>query len=171
MIQKAIRLAKDAHSGQVRKYTNEPYIIHPFSVAGLVASVSSDEEMYSAAILHDTVEDTDVDIKTIENLFGIRVSGMVDDLTDVSVKSDGCRKVRKKLDRDHTEQSSNESKTIKLADLIDNTRMISLCDPGFAKVYMAEKILMLDILKGGNVYLYNLASNIVRGYYENETIV
>lgn len=53
------------------------YIIHPMEVAAIVASITNDQEMLAAAIMHDTVEDTDVTIEQIRELFGNRVAELV----------------------------------------------------------------------------------------------
>lgn len=57
VIEKAIMFATQAHEGQVRKGTDRPYIVHPLEVGRIVASMTEDEEIISAAILHDTIED------------------------------------------------------------------------------------------------------------------
>ena len=57
MIEKAIAFATQAHKGQFRKGTTRPYIIHPLEVGNIVATMIDDEEVISAAILHDTIED------------------------------------------------------------------------------------------------------------------
>jgi (p)ppGpp synthase/HD superfamily hydrolase len=162
----AIDFAKRAHEGQTRKYTNEPYVSHPIAVAGLVASVVDNEDMFIAAILHDVVEDTDVKIETIMGIFGVQVASYVADLTDTSKPEDGNRAKRKKIDRIHTSNASNSAKTIKLADLIDNTKSIVSFDPKFAKVYMAEKRELLKVLKDGDKVLFKIADDIVRNYYK-----
>ena len=59
VIEKAIMFATQAHEGQVRKGTDRPYIVHPLEVGRIVASMTEDEEIISAAILHDTIEDCD----------------------------------------------------------------------------------------------------------------
>lgn len=164
----AITVAKDAHEGQVRKYTNEPYLSHPFAVAGLVASVTSDDDMIIAALLHDVVEDSDVGIDKIFGLFGQRVGSMVSDLTDISKPEDGNRKKRKYIDMIHTASATPEAKTIKLADLIDNSKTIVPLDPGFAKVYMEEKRRLLEVLSDGDHSLFRIASNIVDEYFTEE---
>lgn len=70
--QKALEFAKTAHEavGQRRKYSNEPYIVHPMAIARLVKTVSHTPEMVAAALLHDTVEDTNVELADIEQSFG-----------------------------------------------------------------------------------------------------
>jgi guanosine-3',5'-bis(diphosphate) 3'-pyrophosphohydrolase len=165
----AMDVAKRAHFNQKRKYTNDPYIIHPFSVAALVAHVSNDDEMLMAAFLHDTVEDTLVTSGFIHGVFGSRVGWMVSDLTDVSRPEDGNREARKLIDLNHTALASKEAKTIKLADLIDNCRSIILYDKNFAKVYMKEKRQLLEVLKEGNEVLYEMAEQIVDEYFKEET--
>jgi len=165
LYQAAIDVARMAHAKQLRKYTNEPYIVHPFAVSGLVASVTNDDGMIIAALLHDVVEDSDVSLDTIKGVFGLRIAGMVSDLTDVSKKSDGNRRVRKQIDLEHTAAASKEAKTIKLADLIDNTKSITTFDPDFAKVYMREKQRLLEVLVDGDATLFALAENMVRDYY------
>ena len=161
----AIDIARAAHNGQLRKYTGEPYLSHPFAVAGLVASVTDNDDMIVAAILHDVVEDTPVTIETVRGVFGENVAGLVSDLTDVSVPSDGNRAERKKIDRKHTRSASVDAKTIKLADLIDNTKTITAYDPKFAKVYMAEKASLLKVLKDGDKSLYKIAAKLVQEFY------
>jgi len=59
MIDKAIEFAMKAHEGQFRKGTKRPYIVHPIEVGDIVATMTSDPEVISAAILHDTIEDCD----------------------------------------------------------------------------------------------------------------
>lgn len=164
-LQRAISMAKKAHAGQVRKYTNEPYITHPFAVAGLVTAVTDNEDMVVAAILHDVVEDTDVTIAEVAHHFGTSVSIMVGDLTDTSVPSDGNRAARRAIDRAHTAQINTTSKTIKLADLINNTQTIAQYAPDFAKIYMAEKKLLLEVLTEGDPTLFKIADDLVRRFY------
>lgn len=164
LVEKARLFALAAHSaiGHKRKYTNEPYINHPEAVAKIVESVSYSEEMIAAAWLHDVVEDTEISIEMIEQEFGRKVAKLVSDLTDVSVPSDGNRAARKLVDLKHTSEACNGAKTIKLADLIDNSSSILEHDPVFAKVYLEEKAALLNVLaEGGVPSLWNRANEIV----------
>ena len=147
-----------------RKYTNEPYIEHPKAVAEIVRSVSHSEEMIAAALLHDTVEDTHTTLQEIHDEFGIVVAELVEMLTDVSKPEDGNRKGRKRLHRKHSARATPEAKTIKLADLIHNSQSILEHDPEFARIYMAEKQLLLDVLRAGNQELWQTADRILRDY-------
>jgi (p)ppGpp synthase/HD superfamily hydrolase len=140
-----------------RKYTGEPYITHPAAVVELVRSVPHTEAMICAAWLHDTVEDTPCALDEIERVFGFEVAALVEMLTDVSKPSNGKRAVRKAIDSEHTAKASPAAKTIKLADLIDNTTSIVERDPSFAKVYLAEKAMLLEVLRDGDATLWEMA--------------
>ena len=70
LFDKAVQFAVDAHSGTERRGKGYPYIIHPMEAAAIVATMTKDQEMLAAAILHDTVEDTDVTIGQIRERFG-----------------------------------------------------------------------------------------------------
>lgn len=153
---KALDFATKAHNGQCRKYTGEPYIIHPVIVAQLVIKYfPADLDMAIAALLHDVVEDTPVTIEEIEKEFGGNVAELVSDLTDISNPEDGNRAARKAIDREHTLNGSYKAKNIKLCDLIDNCKSIIKHDKGFAKVYLKEKKLLLDGMCGNtNMHLW-----------------
>lgn len=147
--------------GQVRKYTNKPYWLHPKAVSSIVASVPHNDRMLCAAWLHDVVEDTKVPLSVIMAEFGVEVAHLVQWLTDVSRPEDGNRAVRKAIDRAHIARAPAEAKTIKLADLIDNSRNILERDPGFAKVYLEEKAKLLEVLTEGDATLWTQANDIV----------
>lgn len=151
-----------AHRGQLRKYTGEAYIVHPKRVANIVRSVPHTTNMLCAAWLHDVVEDTKVSLFWIRFFFGKEVAVYVEMLTDVSKPSDGKRTVRKAIDRDHTSMALPCVKTIKLADLIENSESIIAHDPNFAKVYLVEKELLLDVLTEGDPTLWDLANEQVK---------
>jgi len=162
-ILKAIDFARQAHLNQVRKYTNDSYLIHPISVGFILSTVTDDNEILEAGVLHDTLEDTNTTITELLDNFGQKVTDFVIDVTDVSKPSDGNRKVRKEIDRKHLAKVGPDSKTIKLADIIDNGRSISEYDPGFARVWLQEKKDLLPDLRQGNSQLYEKAYTIVYG--------
>lgn len=163
IVEKALEFAVAAHKGQVRKYTGEPYINHPIEVMNIVSRTPECyPAMLCAALLHDTVEDTEVLLDDIKREFGDWVSELVENLTDVSVPEDGNRAQRKEIDRQHIELAHYEAKTIKLADLISNSKSICEHDKDFAKVYIKEKELLLEVLKEGDETLWNQANHIVQ---------
>lgn len=158
-----IIFAMNAHGDQKRKYTGEPYYYHPVDVMQIVLNYSSHntKDMLVAALLHDTLEDTETEYQEIFDKFGKEVADMVLDLTDISCPEDGNRATRKEIDRQHTAKASPEAKTIKLADLISNSKSIVEHDKEFAKVYIKEKELLLEVLKEGDPKLYKIAEYIV----------
>lgn len=157
----AFDFATAAHAGAVRKYTGMPYITHPIAVADIVRAVPHTDEMLAAAYLHDVVEDTDVTLDEIEDKFGREVAELVYWLTDTTTPEVGDRRTRKATYRAHLAGAPNAAKTIKLADLINNTESIVEHDPKFARVYLAEKAELLTVLEGGDLNLLALAKNIL----------
>jgi len=161
---KAEQFAINAHEaiGQRRKYVDLPYYVHPQAVAKMVKDVGGDDAMIASAFLHDVVEDTGVSLQTIIEEFGSDVGELVESLTDVSKLTDGNRKIRKTIDLNHTARASPRAKTVKLADLIHNTKSIVAFDPGFAWKYLEEKEALLEVLTEGNPVLYELATTILK---------
>ena len=156
VVEKARVFATAAHAAvaQLRKYTGEPYIVHPAEVFSIVSTVEgATEEMLAAAWLHDVVEDTGVTNETIRAMFGDKVAELVGWLTDVSRPEQGNRATRKAIDRAHSAAAPAEAQTIKLADLISNTRSIMAHDEKFAKTYLEEKRLLLEVMTKGDARL------------------
>lgn len=164
----AFSFASSAHRrmDQVRKHTGEPYEVHPLEVCHIlmrnVPGVSVHQ--LAAALLHDTVEDTDVTLDQICEVFGPLICEYVDGLTDVSKPEDGNRQIRKEIDRLHTAKAIRDVKTVKLADVIDNSISIIKHDPDFSRVYIPEKKRLLEVLTDGDQILFRIASGIVDEY-------
>lgn len=181
MVAKAF--SHDAHDsiGQVRKRSTIPYWVHTDAVAEKVMTVSNDEDMIIAAHLHDVLEDVAPKDKqgkfqafNISNLFGDRVLALVVELTDQFTKKNYPnlnRKERKAMERERQLFISPEAKTIKLADIINNTSDIVAHDPDFARVYLREINDVLPYLSEGNTNLFHEAVHIVmRGFAELKMI-
>lgn len=144
LIDAARIFAEDAHRNQVRKYTGEPYIVHPARVAAMlpVLCPTATAEMTAAAWLHDVVEDSRVDRVKIFNEFGPIVLLLVDDLT-----------------KPNTIQTVS-GEIIKACDLIDNLGNIAeVAPPAEAMAYLRKKgpqaIQIIDDLKAGWPLLAN----------------
>ena len=149
LVERADAFADAAHGsiGQTRKYSGAPYIVHPREVREILLKFSTTPvslEQEAASLLHDTVEDTPVTLDQVRDEFGDVVAELVSWLTDVSVPSDGNRKVRKALDLAHTAQAPVEAKNIKLADCVSNAPSITAHDPGFARKWLSEKEAILE---------------------------
>lgn len=158
----AMQFAREVHKDQVRKYTGNPYVDHLAEVAGIVATVLDQQTGFSAqqvlatAWLHDCVEDCGVSLQTIEERFGTTVACGVSGLSDVET---GNRAERKAKSRERLALCSWWIQTIKCADLISNTSSIVKHDPQFAKVYLEEKRLLLEVLTKADQRLLNLAKS------------
>lgn len=163
LIQRAAELAEKAHreKEQVRKFTGEPYIVHPGHVAEIVSSVTSDPVTIAAAWLHDVVEDTDVTQAEIEREFGPEVAEIVASVTKVV---DGRRIGRERaalINIEHASHGSPGAKTVKLADVIDNISDIVEHDREFARVYLMEKKMLMKHLQEGDPTLYKKAMELL----------
>lgn len=161
LIEKAKRFAIEAHESinHRRKYTDEPYHVHPERVAKLVATVTDKSEVIAAAWLHDVLEDVAptnaiFNDEAIRNLCGEKVLELVFEVTNITTLADGNREKRKAIERERLGKISIDGKIIKLADLIDNIIDISLNDPNFARIFKKEIILDLPFLKIENNPLY-----------------
>jgi len=83
MLRRAYEFAEQAHAGQER-LTGDPYISHPLAVANILAEIQADPVAIAAALLHDTVEDTNVSIEDIQEQFGERVAHLVAGVTKLT---------------------------------------------------------------------------------------
>ncbi len=83
MIREAYEFALNAHNGQLRK-SGEPFIVHPVEVAIILADLRMDAETICAALLHDTVEDTEVTSEDVEDRFGSDVRALVEGVTKIT---------------------------------------------------------------------------------------
>ena len=172
---------------QVRRYDQRPYFEHPARVAEIVRATGASAEIVAAAYLHDVVEDVplesliklsiqygandtfsaswseaDPDSRTkklgiISSLFGEYVARLVEQVTNVTKPADGDRAFRRQKELEHLSKACPEAQTIKLADLIDNSRDIKEHDPEFAKVYLKDKAELLTVLTSGHSLLFRRA--------------
>ena len=81
-VTKAIIFAANAHDGMCRKKDETPYVLHPLEAAAIVGTMTSDQDVISAAVLHDIVEDTHISIDELEAEFGERVRALVETETE-----------------------------------------------------------------------------------------
>lgn len=125
--EKAKQFAEEAHKGQFRKGTDIPYISHPAAVMEIVSSITDDEEIIAAAVLHDTLEDTDTTRGDIESLFGKRVAELV--ASESENKREGLPsadtwKLRKQETLDRIAAAGRAVRIICLGDKLANMRDI-----------------------------------------------
>jgi GTP diphosphokinase / guanosine-3',5'-bis(diphosphate) 3'-diphosphatase len=155
----AMIFAMEAHKGQKRKYTGNPYTDHLAQVAGIVATVLDDDYIIAIAWLHDCVKDCGITESQLYERFDCDIAKAVIELSDLEI---GNRKERKKLSRERLSKCNGYVQTIKVADLISNTSSIVEHDHDFAKVYLEEKRLLLDVLTKADKKLVQLARDIIK---------
>lgn len=129
LVLKALHFAADKHRSQRRKDADaSPYINHPIAVAEVLCSVGdvSDPVTLAAAILHDTIEDTQTTAAELETHFGHDIRGIVEEVTDD--KSLPASE-RKRLQIEHAAHHSPRARLVKLADKICNVRDVMASPP------------------------------------------
>jgi guanosine-3',5'-bis(diphosphate) 3'-pyrophosphohydrolase len=128
LLLQAVDFAAHKHRDERRKdHRASPYINHPVAVALLVAEVAGviDPELLSAALLHDTLEDTDTIPEEIEAAFGARVRSLVEEVTDKKLP----QAERKRLEVEHAHHLSADAALIKMADKLANVRDVTHAPP------------------------------------------
>ncbi len=161
--QKLLEFVRDKHGTQVRKYTGEPYVNHVISVARIASEHI--EGAIEIALCHDLFEDTDCTFTTLyKQMLSIGygrdesydicrcVTELSDEFTHETYPYYNRGK-RKQLEAERLGRIQPLSQSVKYADLIDNTSSIVAHDKGFARVYLKEKLRILDQMRGGNINL------------------
>jgi len=129
LLDRAIVFAVHAHAGTERRGKGFPYIVHPLEAVGIVATMTSDQELLAAAALHDTVEDTDVTLEQIRTEFGDRIASLV------AIESDEPHQdeeeglegwhIRKQAAIDRIASAPLDAKMVALGDKLSNMRAIA----------------------------------------------
>ena len=154
----AAHFAAEKHVTQRRKgVAAEPYINHLLEVAALVADAlpEPDTNLVIAALLHDTIEDTNVTLEELSDRFGPDVAGLVAEVTDdKSLK----KEERKRLQIENAPKKTVRAQAIKLADKISNLRGILSSPPadwdiGRKRAYLAWAKQVVDGLASSNAQL------------------
>jgi guanosine-3',5'-bis(diphosphate) 3'-pyrophosphohydrolase len=167
IIQKTQDFAEIAHGNQKRRFSDQPYIVHPVRVMKICQEYTDDITVHAAALLHDVLEDTNV----TESELGVFLNGIMNktdaektlkqvvELTDVFIKANFPRmnrNQRRGKEAERLSTVSGEAQTVKYADIIDNTD-ITFNDPDFARVYLKESQLILEKMNQGHPDLHQRA--------------
>jgi GTP diphosphokinase / guanosine-3',5'-bis(diphosphate) 3'-diphosphatase len=129
LIMKALSFAAHKHRDQRRKDVDaSPYINHPISLADILINEAgiSDVDVICAALLHDTIEDTDTTAEELELAFGSVIKLIVVEVSDDTTLP---RLERKRLQIEHAAHASDKAKLVKLADKISNLRDVAVNPP------------------------------------------
>ena len=132
LLDRAIVFAVRAHAGTERRCKGFPYIVHPLEAVGIVATMTSDQELLAAAALHDTIEDTDVTVEDIRAAFGERVAELVHSESDQlngevftgSGNEEETWHARKQAAIDRLAAASHDAKIVAMGDKLSNMRAI-----------------------------------------------
>ena len=128
LLDRAILFAVRAHAGTERRGKGFPYIVHPMEAVEIAATMTRDQELLAAAVLHDTVEDTDVTIEQIQTEFGDRVAALVASESDImqeGVSKADSWHARKQAAIDRLACASRDAKIVALGDKLSNMRAIA----------------------------------------------
>ena len=157
-IEKAFKFSNAAHDGIKRK-SGEPFILHPLSVAMIVAKdIGLGATSICASMLHDVVEDTEYSITDIKNMFGEKVAGIVDGLTKLSGDFDS----RQALNLKKILMTLSEDVRvilIKIADRLHNMRTLDSMEPQ-KKIKIAGETLYLYVPLAHRLGLYAIKSQL-----------
>jgi (p)ppGpp synthase/HD superfamily hydrolase len=166
VLKKVEDFARKSHGSQRRKFVDELYIEHPIRVMKTCSGVTGELSILAAALLHDVIEDTQVTVDEMKSFLlqvmtsteAARTVNLVIELTDVYTHSaypQWNRRVRKDKENERLKSTSNDSRTIKYADMIDNAEGIAGND--FAPKLLREMRTNLKVIPGGNEALYHQA--------------
>jgi len=128
LLDKAIVFAVKAHAGTERRGKGFPYIVHPMEALEIVATLTPDQELLAAAVLHDTVEDTSITLESIRREFGDRVAHLVEEESDTfqeGISEEESWHQRKQAAIDRLARASRDAKMVALGDKLSNMRAIA----------------------------------------------
>lgn len=163
-IDRAAIFMAEAHKGQSRKYIDQEYKCHPERVAKKIESNNGTKYQIITALLHDTIEDTNVTAEDLNRDFGKVIAEGVMWLTNDVVIKGKNRAQRVESNVARLRIAPKWVKMIKLADKIDNMPDIIEYDPNFAKLYMEEAYLVVMAVRDGDDALAKEALTIICNY-------
>lgn len=153
LLNRAYVFSMRAHGGQTRK-NGDPYFTHPLSVAAILTELKADPEAIITALLHDTVEDTDVTIDEIDELFGPDVAKLVDGVTKLSKLEMGSEASKEAENfRKFVLAMSKDVRVllVKLADRLHNMRTLHFFDDEKKRQRIALETLQLYAPLAGRI--------------------
>lgn len=128
LLDRAVIFAVKAHSGTERRGKGFPYIVHLMEAVEIVATITPDQELLAAAMLHDTVEDTDVTVADLRREFGDRIAMIVEAESDVHREGESDEESwhrRKQEAIDRLAAAPIEAKIVAIGDKLSNMRAIA----------------------------------------------
>ena len=158
LFDRACKYSIEKHSNQLRK-DGSLYILHPFEVATIASTMTSDEEVLAAAVLHDTVEDTDSTFDDINELFGDKIANLV----------------KKETENQYPDLTKEESWILRKKEAI--TKLKETNDINFKIIYLSDKLANIRSLyrdydnNGMKAFdRFNVKDISIQGWYYNELL-
>lgn len=128
LLDRAIVFAVEAHRNTERRGKGFPYIVHPMEAVEIVATITNDQELLAAAILHDTIEDTDVTYEQLKREFGDRIADIVYAESDrfvEGVSEENSWHARKQAAITRLAEAPHDAKVVAMGDKLSNMRAIA----------------------------------------------
>ncbi len=128
LLDRAIVFAVEAHRNTERRGKGFPYIVHPMEAVEIVATITNDQELLAAAILHDTIEDTDVAYEQLKREFGDRIADIVYAESDrfvEGVSEENSWHARKQAAITRLAEAPHDAKVVAMGDKLSNMRAIA----------------------------------------------
>ncbi|TCN27234.1 HD domain-containing protein [Mesobacillus foraminis] len=122
IIEKALHMAAKAHEGQYRKQSRIPYITHPVAVGMILMKAGYEDDIIAAGILHDSVEDTELTLAQLKNVFGLKIASIVEGCSE-PVKSLPWE-TRKEHSIEFLKGASEDIRAVACADKLHNIKSI-----------------------------------------------
>ncbi len=128
LLDRAIIFAVKAHAGTERRGKGFPYIVHPMEAVEIVSTITPDQELLAAAVLHDVVEDTGISADDLRREFGDRIADLVVAESDVfteGVSEEDSWHARKRAAIERLSRASRDAKIVAMGDKLSNMRAIA----------------------------------------------
>ncbi|MBT2755310.1 bifunctional (p)ppGpp synthetase/guanosine-3',5'-bis(diphosphate) 3'-pyrophosphohydrolase [Mesobacillus foraminis] len=123
IIEKALHMAAKAHEGQYRKQSRIPYITHPVAVGMILMKAGYEDDIIAAGILHDCVEDTEVTIDQLKNVFGLKIASIVEGCSEPDKSLPW--ETRKEHSIEFLKGASEDIRAVACADKLHNIKSIT----------------------------------------------
>ncbi|WP_180322337.1 HD domain-containing protein [Mesobacillus foraminis] len=122
IIEKALHMAAKAHEGQYRKQSRIPYITHPVAVGMILMKAGYEDDIIAAGILHDCVEDTELTIDQLKNVFGLKIASIVEGCSEPDKSLPW--ETRKEHSIEFLKGASEDIRAVACADKLHNIKSI-----------------------------------------------
>lgn len=158
-------VASQSHEGQVRKYTNEPYVNHPIRVQQWLSQFHVGELIEAAALCHDVLEDCDVNYTALEMTVGTQVADLVQEVTNNVYPAGMSRTERYWGNTIKLLNASHQAQTLKCGDIYDNCKDVYELDASYAARYLSEKFFLVRLFTSAQADVRDATLHLLSSVY------